>query len=175
MAASYVIWIRTYRFKVDASINIRQTLYTSRLRHTVSGQKWVAMPKNITVSESKVHPGFLTITLSVIGRFLGRPYRSRPIPKQFCRLSARRLSVLCRDARALCKKGWTHRDEFWHECCSWRKQHLIKSWWWSVKGLGYSAPKWPPKWSNSRFFITVAERVIRLRRFSADCWSRQGT
>jgi len=35
--------------------------------------------KNKTVSESKVHPGFLTITLSVIGRFLGRPYRSRPI------------------------------------------------------------------------------------------------
>jgi len=45
MAASYVIWIRTYRFKVDECINIRQTLYTSRLRHTVSGQKWVAMPK----------------------------------------------------------------------------------------------------------------------------------
>jgi len=127
--------------------------------------------KNSTVSESKVHPGFLTITLSVVGRFLGRPYRSRPMPKQFCRLSVCRLSVLCRDARALCKNGWTHRDEFWHECCPGRKQHRVKIWWWSVQGLGYSAPKCRHKMVKFTLFhafsCTVPKRVIRLRRFLA--------
>jgi len=155
MAASYVMWIRTYRFKVDACINIRQTLYTSRLRHTVSGQKWSSSHvKNNTVSESKVHSGFLTITLSVVGRFLGWPYRSRPMPKQFCRLSVC-LSPVCPLSWRACivQKPLNPSDEFWHECCPGRKQHHIKIWWWSVQGLGYSAPKWPPKLSNSRFFM----------------------
>jgi len=36
---------------INGCINIRQNLYTSPLRHAVSGQKWVARPKNNTVSE----------------------------------------------------------------------------------------------------------------------------
>ena len=32
----------------------------------------------------------------------------------------------------------------------------------------------PQNGQNRAFSCTVAERVIRLRRFSAECWSRQG-
>jgi len=109
------------------------------------------MPKNSTVSESKVHPGFLTITLSVVGRFLGRPYRSCPMPKQFCRLSVVCLSTVV--TRVHCAKtAEPIGTNFGMSVAPDENSTALKFGDDRFKGCGTVPPNVAPKWSNSRFF-----------------------
>ena len=134
------------------------------------------MPKNNTVSESKVLPGFLTITLSVIGRFFWADHIGRAL---YQNNSVVCLPVACLSSvvtRVHCAKRAEPIGTNFGMSVS-PDENSTSSKFCDVRLMGWGTvpPNDPRNGQIRAFSCTVAERVIRLRRFSAECWFRQGT